>query len=108
MQRFIESILILLAILVGAPLAGCASDRATIDHRAAVMCGLADKINAGTVDHLRVNAIDAAWVIENERRAAVNLSDAYHWRKATYRYSAKRPTTLPWVPQNDVPAPGRN
>ena len=86
--------------------AGCAADRATIDHRAAVMSGLADKINAGTADDLRANALDAAWVIENERRSAVNLSDAYHWRSASYKYPAKRPTTLPWTPEDDVPAEG--
>jgi len=68
------------------------------------MSGLADKINSGTADDLRDNALDAAWVIENERRAAVNLSDAYHWRKATYPYPARRPTELPWRPEDDVPA----
>ena len=87
-------------------LTGCAADRATVDHRAAVMSGLADKVNSGTADDLRSNAIDAAWIIENERRAAVNLSDAYRWRSATYKYSASRPTTLPWTPQDDVPAEG--
>ena len=96
----------LLVLLVVATLGGCAADRATIDHRAAVMSGLADKINGGTADDLRANALDAAWVIENERRAAVNLSDAYHWRSASYKYPAKRPTTLPWTPEDDVSAEG--
>jgi hypothetical protein len=97
----------MLAVMVTVVLVGgCAVDRATIDHRAAVMSGLADKVNAGTADDLRANAVDAAWVIENERRAAVNLSDAYHWRKATYPNPAKRPTTLPWTPEDDAPAEG--
>jgi hypothetical protein len=101
-------LIVMLAILscVAVGGAGCAADRATVDHRAAVMSGLADKINSGTADDLRTNALDAAWVIENERRAAVNLSDAYHWRGATYKHPAGRPTTLPWTPQDDVPAEG--
>jgi len=96
----------LLVLMVVLMLGGCAADRATIDHRAAVMSGLADKINSGTADDLRANALDAAWVIENERRSAVNLSDAYHWRSASYKYAAKRPTTLPWTPEDDVPTEG--
>ena len=98
--------MLVVALAVAAMLGGCAADRATIDHRAAVMSGLADKINSGTADDLRDNALDAAWVIENERRAAINLSDAYHWRKATYPHAAKRPTSLPWTPEDDVPAAG--
>jgi len=99
---------VMLVLLVGVATVstGCSADRATIDHRAAVMSGLADKINSGTADDLRDNALDAAWVIENERRAAVNLSDAYHWRKATYKYPARRPTALPWEPEDDVRAKG--
>ena len=98
------SILMVLLVVMG--MAGCAADRATVDHRAAVMGGLADQINSATPADLAANASDVAWVIENERRAAVNLSDAYHWRKATYPYPAKRPTTLPWKPEDDVPAQG--
>jgi len=94
------TILLCLALLVG----GCTADRATIDHRAAVMDGLADQINSGTADDLLANAPDVAWAIENERRSAVNLSDAYHWRKATYPYAAKRPTSLPWKSDDNVPA----
>ena len=99
-------LVVMLVLLVGAAVisTGCSADRAKIDHRAAVMSGLADKINGGTADDLRDNALDAAWVIENERRAAVNLSDAYRWRKATYPYPARRPTELPWRPEDDVPA----
>ena len=85
---------------------GCSVDRATIDHRAAVMSGVADKVNAGTTDDLRDNALDVAWIIENERRAAVNLSDAFHWRAPTYKYPARRPTELPWRPEDDVPVKG--
>jgi inner membrane protein involved in colicin E2 resistance len=81
---------------------GCAADRATIDHRAAVMVGLADKINAGTSDDLKANAPYVAWTIENERRAAQNISDAYHWKSATYKYPASQPTTLPWTPVDDT------
>lgn len=98
---------VLVLVLAGFVLAGCSADRAAIDHRAAVMCGVADMINEGTAENLRVNATSAAWVIENERRAAVNLSDAYHFRKPTYPYPAKQPTTLPWKPEDDVP-PGGN
>ena len=94
---------VLAAVLLAG--SGCAVDRATVDHRAAVMCGLADRINTGTADDLRANALDAAWAIENERRAAMNLSDAYHWRKATYPCPASRPTTLPWTPEDASPAP---
>lgn len=97
---------VVIVMMVVALLGGCAADRATIDHRAAVMSGLADKINSGTADDLRANSLDAAWVIENERRAAVNLSNAYHWRSATYKYPASRPTTLPWTPQDDVSPEG--
>jgi len=102
------TLFVMLVLLVGvaAVSTGCSADRATIDHRAAVISGLADKINSGTADDLRDNALDAAWVIENERRAAVNLSDAYHCRKATYKYPARRPTALPWKPEDDVPAKG--
>jgi len=103
MARMLSILMVLLVVMM---LSGCAADRATVDHRAAVMGGLADKINSGTADDLRANGTDAAWVIENERRAAVNLSDAYHWRKATYPYPAKCPTTLPWKPEDDVPAQG--
>jgi len=103
MRAIVCGLLVLMVVLM---LGGCAADRATIDHRAAVMSGLADKINSGTADDLRANALDAAWVIENERRSAVNLSDAYHWRSASYKYPAKRPTTLPWTPEDDVPAEG--
>lgn len=85
-------------------LGGCAADRATLDHRAAVMNALADKINAGTAADLEANALDVAWVIENERRAAVNVADAARWKKPTYRYPAKRPTTLPYVPEDDASA----
>ena len=62
------------------------------------MNAAADKINAGTADDMRANAAPIAWVIENERRAAVNLSDAAHWRKATFPTAASQPTTLPWKP----------
>ena len=103
MRAIVCGLLVLMVVLM---LGGCAADRATIDHRAAVMSGLADKINSRTADDLRANALDAAWVIENERRSAVNLSDAYHWRSASYKYPAKRPTTLPWTPEDDVPAEG--
>jgi len=103
MRAIVCGLLVLMVVLM---LGGCAADHATIDHRAAVMSGLADKINSGTADDLRANALDAAWVIENERRSAVNLSDAYHWRSASYKYPAKRPTTLPWTPEDDVPAEG--
>lgn len=96
--------MLVVMLAVAAMLGGCAADRATIDHRAAVMSGLADKINSGTADDLAANALDAAWIIENERRAAVNLSDAYHWRKATYPYPARRPTSLPWTPEDEAPA----
>jgi|GEM_PF-3886167 len=95
-----------MVVLIIGSAGGCAADRATVDHRAAVMSALADKVNAGTAADLQANALDAAWVIENERRAAVNLSDACHWRKATYAHPARRPTTLPWTPEDDVPAEG--
>lgn len=101
MKRLLLMTLAMLCLAVG--IVGCAADRATVDHRAAVMTGLADKVNGGTAADLAANALDAAWCIENERRAAVNLSDAMHWRKATYEYPAKRPTTLPWVPADDIP-----
>ena len=87
---------------------GCSAGRAIIDHRAAVMSGVADKVNSGTADDLRDNALDVAWVIENERRAAVNLSDAFHWRAPTYKYPARRPTELPWRPEDDMPLRGGN
>jgi len=71
-----------------------------------VMSAVADKINTGTADDLRDNALDVAWIVENERRAAQNLSDAVHWRPPTYKYPARRPEALPWVPEDDVPAAG--
>jgi len=98
------AVVMVLVVVLG--MTGCAADRATVDHRAAVMCGTADMINEGTADNLKANATAVAWVIENERRAAVNLSDAYHWRKPTYPYPAKMPTTLPWKPEDDVPVEG--
>ena len=84
---------------------GCAADRSTVDHRASVMNGLADKVNSSTAEDLRDNALDVAWIVENERRAAVNLSDAFHWRKPTYKYPSKRPDSLPYTPEDDVPIP---
>jgi len=106
--RNVSVVLCVLCLLCGGLfLGGCASDRATVDHRAAVMNGVANQVNAGTAQDLATNALDAAWIIENERRAAVNLSDSYHWRKATYPNPAKRPTTLPYTPVDDVPAPGQ-
>jgi len=97
---------IVLLVLCSLFAGGCASDRATLDHRAAVMNGIADKINSGTALDLQANALDVAWALENERRAAVNLRDSAYWRKPTYPYSAKRPTALPWKPEDDIP-PGR-
>jgi len=94
-----KKLVVLVCLL--ALLAGCAADQAVIDHRAAVMCGLADKINAGTADDLRANAPDVAWTIENERRAAVNLSNWAHWQAPCYQHPALRPTSLPWVPTSD-------
>jgi len=88
-------------LVLAASAGGCGAPKATLDHRAAVMCGLADKINAGTADELAANALDVAWAVENERRAAVNLADWAHWRKPTHPYPAKRPTALPWVPVDD-------
>jgi len=99
-------VVVLLLVATGFMIGGCAADRAAIDHRSAVMGGVADKINAGTAADLQANALDVAWTIENERRAAVNLSDWAHWRKATYPYPAKRPEALPWKPVDDVPATG--
>jgi len=100
MRPYLTLFFALLLVLLA--LTGCSADRATVDHRAAVMCGLADKINAGTTADLAANSYDVAWIIENERRAAVNLSDSYGWRKATYPYPAARPASLPWVPQDDI------
>jgi len=102
-----RQVAIVMLMLVVLGMVGCSADRATVDHRAAVMGGVADKINSGTADDLRANASDVAWTIENERRAAVNLSDSYHWRKATYQYPASRPTTLPWKPQDDTTGTGQ-
>jgi len=100
------TLMLVLLFAVAMVSTGCAADRATVDHRAAVMSGLADKINSGTAEDLRDNALDVAWCLENERRAAVNLSDAFHWRTPTYKYPAKRPTELPWRPEDDVPVKG--
>ena len=82
---------------------GCAADRATLDHRAAVMNGVADTINAKGVPTDQQDQLDFAWCIENERRAAVNVSDSFHWKQPTYPYPAKRPTTMPYKPVDDVP-----
>lgn len=98
--------MLLVLLLSGVLLGGCAADRATVDHRAAVMTGVADRINADGVPTAPQDQLDFALCIENERRAAVNLSDALHWRKPTYKYPAKRPTTLPWRPEDDVSAAG--
>ena len=75
-----------------------------MDHRAAVMNGVANQVNSATAQDLAASALDVAWIVENERRAAVNLSDSYHWRKATYPFPAKRPTTLPYTPEDDTSA----
>lgn len=91
-----------LAILAGST--GCAADRATLDHRAAVMNGLADKLNAQGVPAAESDRLDMIWAVENERRAAVNLSDAAHWRKPTYPYAASRPAAIPWTPTDAAPA----
>jgi hypothetical protein len=96
-----QVVMVLMLVLVMSVVVGCAADRATIDHRAAVMAGVANQVNAGTPQDLQDSALDVAWTLENERRAAVNLSDSYHWRKATYPYPAKRPTTLPYTPEDD-------
>ena len=107
MQSRIVMLLCMAVAVVGlACVGGCAMDRSAIDHRAAVMSAVADKINTGTPDDLRDNALDVAWIVENERRAAQNLSDAVHWRPPTYKYPARRPDALPWVPEDDVPAAG--
>ena len=99
-------LLMLVAVIGLAFMSGCAVDRTVIDHRAAVMSAVADKTNSGTADDLRDNALEVAWCLENERRAAQNLSDVVHWRPPTYRYPARRPEALPWVPEDDVPAIG--
>jgi hypothetical protein len=99
--------LILLGLLTSLCLflaVGCAADRATLEHRAAVMDGLAEKINSGTPADLTTNALYVAWVVENERRAAVNLADRFGGKAPTYPYAAKQPTTLPWTPEDEVPA----
>ena len=98
MKRLILCVLFL-AVLCG----GCAADRATLDHRAVVMNGVADKLAAEGFPTAQAGLLDVAWIIENERRAAVNLSDSAHWRKETYPYPAKRPTTMPYTPEDDVP-----
>jgi len=105
MKRWNFAAIVMLAVvLVVLFMTGCSADRATLDHRAAVMAGLADTINSCTADELKSYSLDVALTVENERRAAVNLSDAYHWRKATYQYAASRPTTLPWTPKDDATA----
>ena len=101
-----------LALLLVTAIGGCtvfsSADRARVDHRAAVMAAAADKINGSTVEELSDPAVlkYVAHIMENERRAAVNISDAAHFRKPTYRWPAKAPTTMPWVPIDDKPAAG--
>ena len=107
MRRFV--MLCVLCVLCGGlfVVGGCASDRATVDHRAAVMNGVANQVNSATAQDLAASALDVAWITENERRAAVNLSDSYHWRKATYPNPAQRPTSMPYTPEDDTSTAGK-
>jgi len=81
-------------------LAGCGNPAA--DHHAAVMDGLANQINAATIQQLQDPNIllSFAVIVENERRAARNLSDGLHYEKPTYPTAATRPTELPWTPKD--------
>jgi len=102
-MKQVNMVLMALVMLSVTCIAGCASDTATVDHRAAVMCGVANQLDAHGLPTAPQDQLDCIWAMENERRAAVNLSDAYHWRKPTYPYPAKQPTTMPWTPEDDVP-----
>ena len=99
---------LLAAALIGLLVGGCtymsAKDKLVVDHRAAVMNPAADRVNACTFEQLKDNEVllFIAYTIECERRAAVNLSDAAHWREPTYKYKPKMPTSLPWKPEDEV------
>ena len=99
-------VLMLLVVLVG--VAGCtvfsAADKAVVDHRAAELNAVADNANALPAPPAQAEWLGIVWILENERRAAVNLSNRAHWEKAKYPYPAKAPTTLPWVPADNAPA----
>ena len=92
----------LLCLLVAGLFIGCAADINAADHHAAIMTGLANKLEASQPQDLSFNALDVVWIVENERRAATNMSDKMHWRKPTYVHPATRPTTMPCVPVDDV------
>lgn len=92
--------IISLVVVAGVAVAGCGNPAA--DHHAAIMDGLANQVNASTVAQLQDPNVllSFAVVIENERRAARNLSDGLHWEAPTYRTAATRPTALPWTPKD--------
>ena len=83
--------------------AGCtvfsAADREVVDHRAAVMRALADRLNAAAEPW---DKLTLAYIIECEARAAANLSDAAHWRAPTFTHAPTFPAALPWAPVDAV------
>jgi hypothetical protein len=79
--------------------AGCATT--AIDQHYAVMRGLANKVNAATFAELQdPNTLCSfALIVENEARAAGNISAANHWGSGTKQAAVTtRPSTLPWTP----------
>jgi hypothetical protein len=84
--------------------AGCVvggGDIAKFDNHAAVMRGLADKVNGSTVVQMQdPNAIlSDAFVTENEARSSENFSNGLHMKAPKWATNAVRPTTLPWTPK---------
>ena len=102
-------LLCVLCALCGVFSPGCITtfsgkDQAVVDHRAAVLRALANDANARTLPPSPADWLTYVWTIENEARAAQNLSDAAHWQKPTFPCPASMPAAVPWTPRDDVSA----
>ena len=96
----------LLCACLAAAMAGCdaytSKTIAVFDDNATYSRNIADAAAQGVKpDGQPFTTLDAAYYLECFARTFTNLSDAGHWRQATYpKAPTSRPTTLPWKPEN--------
>jgi hypothetical protein len=77
---------------------GCNNlDRNTLEFQSTINKAFCEKMQTWTPEDFQKNAADIAWITRNNYQFIQNMADASNSREPTFRYSAMKPTSLPWL-----------